>query len=117
MKTILIDVLNSNITVYVSSVGDIPVTEVIESFIGIHRVDQLGGIVYKGYIHDDALEDLKEELGWFAFGRHKYPNGVKVYIKEEFDGWNRPEEIIEYKKVLKRRRWTGTCFVPTIGPV
>ena len=108
--TILIDVNVNDINPYMKD----RVLSALDRATGIHRVKQLSGVVYKGFIHEDDYYDPESDDLWYAFYRCE---ACRVYIKEELNAWLRPEEFISYNEVLKRKKWNGHSFVATMGPV
>jgi len=101
------------------------IQDVIEEYIGVHRVTQLGGIVYRGFVSDYALDELIGDLDagkyYGRYGRYHGGcfGGYMLYVKEQIEsgGLDSIEDWIDYNKVLKRRRWLGTRFETTLGPV
>lgn len=84
----------------------------INQFIGIHRVDQLSGIVYKGFVHETAIEELMDEIDWT--NRNSFREwGFKLYIIGE----RTIEEVFECNRILRNKKWNGHSFVTTMGPV
>ncbi len=108
--TILIDVDVNGLDPYMKN----RVLSALNRATGIHRVEQLSGVVYKGFISEFDYEEPEDDDLWYAFNRCR---ACKVYIKEKLNAWTKPEELFNYRKVLKRRKWNGHSFVTTMGPV
>lgn len=108
--TILIDVDVNKLDPYMKN----RVLSALDRATGIHRVEQLSGTVYKGFIQDLDYEEPEDDDLWYAFYRCR---ACRVYIKERLNAWTKPEELRDYRNVLKRRKWNGHSFVATMGPV
>ena len=105
-KEILIDVTVNDINPYMKD----RVLHALDRATGIHRVEQLGGVVYRGFVDELDLDDPESDDLWYAFHRCE---GCKVYVKGDMNF----NDIYEMNKILKRRKWNGHSFVTTMGPV
>lgn len=78
----------------------------------LYRVAALSGIVYKGFINDIDYEVLMELKDW----ADRCGKGKEIKV---FDIGNERsiEEIFERQRILRDKRWMGTHWYPTMGPV
>ena len=105
-KEIVIDITVNDVNPHMIN----RVLSALDRATGIHRVEQLSGVVYKGFVDELYFENPESDDLWYTF--HKC-DGCKVYVKGEMNLY----EIRECNKVLKRKKWNGHSFVTTMGPV